>query len=307
MSVVCPQRLRNQFRNYVGNKKYIRMRRHFIFTLLISSVLSSCILKTKKNEAKVPTWTIDFLDDFDFFNTDNWQDQLLWVNNETQCYVPDAAYNTREISEGTIKLRVVRIDSAIPCDNLDKRGNQHPPSAYVASRICTKNKQEFIKGRWTARLKLHTNGQPSQFPAWWILGALNDESPVQEEDENVCWPKTGSGEIDIFEHHGDHMKDAFTTGAIVNTGICDKGDWWSKRKNIETSLSEYHEYSVEWENSDLVYRVDGEEVYRNIGEGDKYPEPMFAILDYAKITDSEMQGSWTMEVDWVKHESYDIH
>ncbi len=42
------------------------MRRHFIFTLLISSVLSSCILKTKKNEAKVPTWTIDFLDDFDF-------------------------------------------------------------------------------------------------------------------------------------------------------------------------------------------------------------------------------------------------
>ena len=44
------------------------------------------------------------------------------------------------------------------------------------------------------------------------------------------------------------------------------------------------------------------EVYRNVGEGDKYPEPMFAILNYAKITDSPMKGEWVMEVDWVKHE-----
>jgi beta-glucanase (GH16 family) len=67
-------------------------------------------------------------------------------------------------------------------------------------------------------------------------------------------------------------------------------------------LTEYHEYSVEWENSDLVYRLDGKEVYRNEGEGDNYPEAMFAILNYAKITDNGMQGEWVMEVDWVKHE-----
>ena len=48
---------------------------------------------------------------------------------------------------------------------------------------------------------------------------------------------------------------------------------------------------------------DGKEVYRNEGEGDNYPEPMFAILNYAKITDSAMTGEWVMEVDWVKHES----
>ena len=48
--------------------------------------------------------------------------------------------------------------------------------------------------------------------------------------------------------------------------------------------------------------VVGEEVYRNVGEGDKYPEPMFAILNYAKITDSPMEGDWVMEVDWVRHE-----
>ena len=142
------------------------------------------------------------------------------------------------------------------------------------------------------------------FPAWWILGARNNEPPVQEEDENICWPLTGSGEIDIFEHHGDHGPDQFTTGAIVSLGECDRGDWMLARIDRKISLGEYHEYSVEWAGSDLVYRVDGIEVHRNVGHGDKYPEPMFAILNFAKITDSPMSGEWVMEVDWVKHESW---
>ena len=49
-------------------------------------------------------------------------------------------------------------------------------------------------------------------------------------------------------------------------------------------MSQFHEYSVEWEKSDLVYRLDGKEVHRNIGLGDNYHEPMFAILNFAKIT-----------------------
>jgi len=52
----------------------------------------------------------------------------------------------------------------------------------------------------------------------------------------------------------------------------------------------------------LVYRLNEKEVYRNIDQGDKYPEAMFAILNFAKITDSPMIGEWVMEVDWVKHE-----
>ncbi|KRP29780.1 MAG: glycosyl hydrolase [Cryomorphaceae bacterium BACL22 MAG-120619-bin32] len=262
--------------------------------------------KDKKQSDKTPEiieWEIDFLDNFDTFNTDNWQDQRIWVNNETHCYVPDNEFGTREVSNGTLKLKVVKIDKKYDCDNLDKHGKKHPETEYVAGRIASKNRKEFIKGKWTAKLKLSSNGEPSMFPAWWILGAQNNESPVQEENENICWPLTGSGEIDIFEHHGDHQKDHFTAGAIKSLGECDKGDWWSLRKGFDVTLNEYHEYSVEWQNSDLVYRVDGKEIYRNVGEGDKYPEPMFAILNFAKITDSPMKGSeWVMEVDWVKHE-----
>ncbi|MCI4650263.1 MAG: glycoside hydrolase family 16 protein [Phaeodactylibacter sp.] len=274
--------------------------------LVLVQLVFSCQESSPKNntaqDMSDDTWEVDFQDDFETFNPDNWQDQRIWVNNENQCYVPDGEFGTREVSNGTLKLKVVNIGEQRPCDNFDKHGNQHPPTEYVAGRICSKNRKEFIKGRWTARLKLSSNGEASMFPAWWLLGAQNNEPPVQEEDENVCWPLTGSGEIDIFEHHGDHMKDEFTTGAIVSLGECDKGDWESMRRNFPATLNEFHEYAVEWEGSDLVYRLDGKEVYRNEGEGDKYPEPMFAILNYAKITDSPMTGEWVMEVDWVKHE-----
>ena len=264
----------------------------------------ACSTSTSKNKSlnSEETWKIDFFDDFNSFESENWQDQRIWVNNEKQCYVPNGDFGTRQVSDGTLKLKVVNIGSEYDCDNLDKFGKKHPNTNYVAGRIASKNRKEFVKGKWTARLRVVGGSQKSMFPAWWILGAQNNESPVQEEDENICWPMTGSGEIDIFEHHGDYDPDHFTTGAIKNLGECDKGDWWSYRTGADVTLSEFHEYSVEWEGSDLIYRLDEKEVHRNIGLGDNYPESMFAILNFAKITDSPMTGEWIMEVDWVKHE-----
>ena len=280
------------------------MRKKYFFTIL-TVIITFIQFNSCKN---IPTpssdeWQVDFFDDFKKFDTTNWQDQRIWVNNETHCYVPDNEFNTREVSNGTLKLRVINIGVKRPCDNFDKQGNQHPETEYVAGRIASKNRREFIKGKWTARLRLKTNGEASMFPAWWLLGSQNNEPPIQENDEYICWPTTGSGEIDIFEHHGDHQKNHFTTGAIKNLGKCGEGDWWSLRKGFDSTLNEYHEYSVEWEGSDLVYRLDGKEIYRNEKIGDNYPEPMFGILNFAKITDSPMEGEWEMEVDWVKHEN----
>ena len=285
----------------------MKNRYHYYLLSFFTIVILTIACKTKDKREVIKTgissvWQIDFLDNFDIFNTENWQDQRIWVNNETHCYVPDNEFGTREVSGGSLKLKVINIDKKLPCDNFDKHGKQHPETQYVAGRVASKNKKEFIKGKWTARLKLGSNGEPSMFPAWWILGAQNNEPPVQEADENICWPITGSGEIDIFEHHGDQQENHFTAGAIKNLGECDKGDWWSLRKGFDVTLNEYHTYSVEWEASDLVYRVDDKEIYRNIGEGDKYPEKMFAILNFAKITDAPMKGEWVLEVDWVKHE-----
>ncbi|MFK7927257.1 MAG: family 16 glycosylhydrolase [Myxococcota bacterium] len=273
--------------------------------VLIALVVTACA--PKRAQAPAPPapsgWTIDFVDEFESFNADNWQDQLLWVNNEHQCYVRDNAHNTREVSDGTIKLRVVALDAPMPCDNRSKTGELHPPTQYVAGRIASKNRKEFIKGRWTARLRVKNSGQPGMFPAWWLLGALNNEPPVQEPDETVCWPLTGSGEIDIFEHHSDGGPDHYAARAIESTGECGGGNWQSRMLVQSATLADYHEYTVEWAGSDLVFLLDGAEIYRSVGHGDDFPEPLFAILNFAKINDAPMGGSWEMEVDWVRHES----
>ncbi len=248
-------------------------------------------------------WQVDFFDDFDQFDPNNWQDQLLWVNDEDQCYVRDGLHGTREVSAGTLKLRVVDLGAAIECDNLNKFGDQHPPTRYVAGRITSKNRQEFVKGRWTARLRVPDSGQAGMFPAWWLLGARNDEPPIEEEDENVCWPMTGSGEIDIFEHHSDGGPDHYAARAIKNLGYCGGGDWQQLMHVQAAPLADYHEYAVEWDGSDLLFLLDGEVVYRGEGQGDQFPEPLFAVLNFAKINPSPMTvDRWTMEVDWVKHE-----
>jgi beta-glucanase (GH16 family) len=247
-------------------------------------------------------WTVGFFDDFDTFDSENWQDQILWVNGEAQCYVRDGKYNTREVSDGTLKLRVVNIGEELECDNMDKFGKQHPPTPYMAGRIASKNLKEFARGKWTARLRLHTDGQNGMFPAWWLLGARNNEPPVQEEDENVCWPLVGSGEIDIWEHYGGNGSGHFAARMIKNLGHCDGGDWESAMKVIDVDNTEWHEYSVEWDGDDLVFRVDDEAVYRIEGGGAEIQEPLFAILNYGMIGGTSMEGEWVMEVDWVKHE-----
>jgi beta-glucanase (GH16 family) len=188
---------------------------------------------------------------------------------------------------------------------MSKFGEQHPPTQYMAGRIASKNLQEFVKGRWTARLRLSGSGEDGMFPAWWLLGAQNNEPPVQEPDETVCWPITGSGEIDIFEHHGAGGKDHYVARAIKALGGCeDSGDWWTYQRDLVSPLEEYHEYGVEWSEGDLVYTIDGVEAARNDSLGGLYPEPLFAILNYAKITKAPMSGEWVMEVDWVRHESW---
>ena len=248
-------------------------------------------------------WQVDFLDDFDVFDPENWQDQILWVNNENHCYVRDGAHNTREVSDGTLKLRVVDLGEKRPCDNLGKQGEQHPDTQYVAGRLASKNRKEFVRGKWTARLKVENSGEPGMFPAWWLLGAFNNEPPVEEDDETVCWPMIGSGEIDIFEHHSDGGPDHYAARSMKNLGYCGGGDWQQLMLVKEATLADYHDYSVEWLGDDLVFRLDGEEIYRNEGDADLFPEPFFAIFNFAKINDSPMtMPSWTMEVDWVKHE-----
>ena len=267
--------------------------------MIISGGITPAKAKTPSTE---DLWAIDFFDDFESFNTNNWQDQILWVNDEYQCYVRDNKYGTREVSNGTLKIKVINIGEKLPCDNVNKMDKQQHDTQYVAARIASKNRKEFIKGRWTARLRVENSGQAGMFPAWWLLGAYNNEPPIEDPDETVCWPMTGSGEIDIFEHHSDGGADHYAARAIKSGGKCGDGDWQALMLVQQAKLNEFHEYAVEFFGDDIIYRLDGKEVFRNKGQANEFPEPLFAILNFAKINDSPMTGEWIMEVDWVKHE-----
>ena len=97
-----------------------------ISLLVLGTGSFSCIENSKEN-IKKKGWVIDFIDEFDFFNDKNWQDQLIWVNDEDQCYVRDGEFNTREVSNGSLKLRLVKLDYERSCStNVSKFGKYHP-------------------------------------------------------------------------------------------------------------------------------------------------------------------------------------
>jgi beta-glucanase (GH16 family) len=273
----------------------------------VDSAIPENTSESEIDESIQGAWQLNFFDDFNIFNPDNWQDQMLWVNDEDQCYVPDGMHNTREVSQGTLKLRVIDLGEKIPCDNIDKFGKQKPDTQYVAGRITSKNKQEFIKGKWTARLRVPDSGQSGMFPAWWLLGAYNNEPPIQDEDETVCWPMTSSGELDIFEHHSDGGPDHFAARVIKSLGHCGGGDWQAEMAVEAAPLNEFNTFSVEWLGNDIIFRLNDRAIYTLEDQGDDYPEPLFAVLNFAKINDSAMTSNWVMEVDWVKHEVWVEH
>src|SRR6056297_3166149 len=104
------------------------MNRIITVFIILSALVMMGFTETHKEKTNSPSseevWVVDFFDDFDTFDTNNWQDQRMWVNNEKQCYVPDGKYGTREVSDGTLKLRLINIGEEIKCDNFDKHGNQ---------------------------------------------------------------------------------------------------------------------------------------------------------------------------------------
>ena len=81
-------------------------------------------------------------------------------------------------------MRLVKLDYERSCSsNVSKFGKYHPETQYVSGRLASKNLQEFTGGRWTAKIKLNRAGEAGMFPAWWILGARNNEPPIQEDDK----------------------------------------------------------------------------------------------------------------------------
>jgi beta-glucanase (GH16 family) len=167
-------------------------------------------------------------------------------------------------------------------------------SEYTSGRIKTEGKFSFQYGRVDVRTKLP--GGDGIWPANWMLG---------NSFSTIGWP--ACGEIDIMEYRGasptiiqGSIHSPSSYGGTVNTGYT----------VIPTAETDFHIYSIEWDETKISFMVDYEEYY--VYEPTEYnPDtwpfdaPFFVLLNVA------VGGSYggpvnnsifpqTMEVDYVR-------
>ena len=158
---------------------------------------------------------------------------------------------------------------------LEARREDYEHRRYTSARINTMGKQEFLYGRFEARIRLPA--EVGMWPAFWMLGGNIDE---------VGWP--ACGEIDIMEGKG--RLPAWTSGALHRGQ--DSGN------NLITAAEyvlptgdfhrEWHVFAVEWQPDQIRWYVD-DVLFQTIDKpGDVEPaywpfdrHPFFLILNLA--------------------------
>jgi beta-glucanase (GH16 family) len=231
-----------------------------------------------------PVWS----DEFDYTgqpNPNKWGYDIGgtgWGNNELQYYT-DRPGNA-SVSEGTLKITALK-------ENVEGK-------AYSSARLVSKNKGDFLYGRFEFRAKLPTG--VGTWPAIWMLPT---------DWAYGGWPK--SGEIDVMEHVGyDQNKVHITvhTEAYNHSKNTQKG----KTRIVETASTAFHLYRVDWTPYAIRGYIDNIPVFEFINEGkgaDVWPfDKRFHLL-----LNIAVGGNWggaqgvdpsvypqSMEVDYVR-------
>ena len=239
------------------------------------------------SDAYRPGRTLIWEDDFTgtTLNTANWDYENNYSRpNEVQNYVA-----------GTNNVWVENSNLVIKAKKESSNGKE-----WSSGCIHTDNKQEFMYGRFEAKIKIpQTVGS---FPAFWTLGGN------YEEGAGITWPYCG--EIDIMEHKYGY---AWTTaGALYRTDLVwdnwDAKDLGRVDSGAIGSFDDYHIYAMEWTANKLDYYVDD----RLIGHSDisddsqwfMFHQPHYILLNQALgaaggSVPSDMT-EYTMYVDWVR-------
>lgn len=144
-----------------------------------------------------------------------------WGNNELQYYRAENA----GVENGELVITAKK----------ETIGN----SAYTSARMITRGNASWRYGKMEARIKL-----PSfmgAWPAFWMLG---------DNIGSVGWPNCG--EIDIMEHVNDEPE---VHGTIHYSNA--NSDYNHVGNSLNIDVTEYHLYSVEWNQSSIKWFVDG--------------------------------------------------
>lgn len=233
----------------------------FKMTQIFSSIILICLLSFCKKSTNTEiinqppsdtsTYKLVWSDEFDeaTIDTSVWNFEIDGNgsgNHEQEYYQPQNA--TIENSNLVITAKKETVGS----------------NNYTSSRMTTQGKKEFEYGKIEARIKIPV-GQ-GFWPAFWMLGS---------NINSVGWPKCG--ETDIMEHIN-------TDSLIYGTLHWDNNGHVQDSKNISSSPSEYHVYSIEWDANSIKWFVDSvqyHEVDITKNSTEEFHQPSFILLNFA--------------------------
>ncbi len=196
-------------------------------------------------------WQMVWNDEFDYiglpdstkwsYDTDG--NSWGWGNNEAQ------HYTASDSSNAYVKDGILTITAKI-----DSMGGKK----YTSARLITKGKGDWLYGRFEIKAKLPTG--LGTWPAIWML-------PTDWEYGN--WP--ASGEIDIMENVG-FMPD--TIIGTVHTESYNHMIGTQKTDSIymPTNFTDFHVYSLEWEENEIRVFVDDAHYFTFNNEGKSFQE-----------------------------------
>lgn len=153
-----------------------------------------------------------------------------WGNNEQQYYRAENA----TVVNGALRIQARR----------ENFGGMN----YTSARLKTQGKRSFKYGKIEARISMPSfNGV---WPAFWMLGS---------NITSVGWP--ACGEIDIMEHVN-------AGGQIFGSAHWDFNGHAEYGGNTTTSITNYHVYSIEWDEQAIRWYIDGNKYHEmNIANG----------------------------------------
>jgi beta-glucanase (GH16 family) len=248
-------------------------------------------------------WKLVWSDEFDKPgppDSSRWTFETGFVRNqEAQFYTAGRAENAR-VEDGKLVLEARRETWPNPAFKAgSSRWNEAREKAdYTSASLTTDGKASWSHGKVAVRAKLP--GGRGTWPAIWMLGVNRRQAG---------WPKCG--EIDIMEQVG---YDPLTVHANIHTEAYNHARKTNKGNKIQVAAPdrEFHEYSVEWDTSEMRFAVDGKVYFTYANEKTgvaawPYNQPFYLILNVA------VGGSWggregidetafprRMEVDWVR-------
>lgn len=240
--------------------------------------------KSISGSTKVTVYVIPKAVFFDEFNVDGAPDSSKWGydlgnsngwgNNEEQYYTNRT--QNAVVSNGTLKINLIK--------------EAYQGYNYTSARLLSKGKYSMKYGKVEIRAKIPSGG--GTWPALWMLG---------DNIDSVGWP--ACGEIDIMEHVGNQLNRIF--GTLHYPGRSG-GNADGASVMISNATTEFHIYSMEWNESTIKIYVDNQLFFTyNNNPNSPFNQNFFFIMNVAMggnfggTIDPNVTNA-TMEVDYIR-------